>query len=176
MVDLLGKKCVPCNMKELRPMTEEAANTLMPQVPEWSLVNEGGILKLQKTYKVKTFLKGLEFFQLVAGVAEAEGHHPDLHLSNWNNVQIDLWTHVVGTSGTSNYLSFDVSSMTPCKLTMVLLIIEEHKAICFESILIVTEWLRFVSTQGGLTENDFILAAKIGRLDAHHVLRRSVAK
>ncbi|KAG9147228.1 hypothetical protein Leryth_018200 [Lithospermum erythrorhizon] len=153
MEDLLVKKCVPCNMKELRPMTEEAANTLMPQVPEWSLVNEGGILKLQKTYKVKTFLKGLEFFQLVAGVAEAEG-----------------------TSGTSNYLSFDVSSMTPCKLAMVLLIIEEHKAICFESILIVTEWLRFVSTQGGLTENDFILAAKIGRLDAHHLLRRSVAK
>nr|GMD41288.1 putative pterin-4-alpha-carbinolamine dehydratase [Ipomoea batatas] len=70
--DLSIKKCVTCNTKDLRPMTEEAANTLMSQVPEWSLVNDGGILKLHKSWKVKTFIKGLNFFELVGCLAETE--------------------------------------------------------------------------------------------------------
>ncbi|XLR61880.1 hypothetical protein S83_012552, partial [Arachis hypogaea] len=28
---LRDKKCVPCNLKELQPMTKDAAHTLMPQ-------------------------------------------------------------------------------------------------------------------------------------------------
>ncbi|CAN4105489.1 unnamed protein product [Withania somnifera] len=117
---LSTKKCVPCNTKDLRPMTEEAANQLMPQVSGWDLVNDGGTLKLHRSWKVKTFTKGLEFFQEVANVAEAEGHHPDLHLVGWNNVKIDIWTHSVG----------------------------------------------------GLTENDFILAAKVNGLDVQHLLSK----
>ncbi|CAI9760127.1 unnamed protein product [Fraxinus pennsylvanica] len=122
--DLSMKKCVPCSSKDLRPMTEDAAHQLIRQVPGWDLVNEGGKWKLHRSWKVKSFTKGLEFFQLVANVAEGEGHHPDLHLVGWNNVKIDIWTHAVG----------------------------------------------------GLTENDFILAAKINGLDLHHVLSKKTAK
>ncbi|KAH7568624.1 hypothetical protein JRO89_XS06G0024100 [Xanthoceras sorbifolium] len=121
--DLSIKKCVPCNAKDMHAMTEESANGLIQKVEGWDLVNEGGILKLNRSWKVKSFTKGLEFFQLVADVAEAEGHHPDLHLVGWNNVKIEIWTHAVG----------------------------------------------------GLTENDFILAAKINGLDLHHLLRRKVS-
>uniref|UniRef100_A0A7N0UUD8 4a-hydroxytetrahydrobiopterin dehydratase n=1 Tax=Kalanchoe fedtschenkoi TaxID=63787 RepID=A0A7N0UUD8_KALFE len=120
MDDLTIKKCVPCNAGELRAMTEEAASEFMSKVPGWKLENEGGTLKLNRSWKVKSFTKGLDFFQAVAEVAEAEGHHPDLHLVGWNNVKIDIWTHAVG----------------------------------------------------GLTENDFILAAKINMLDLQHLLRR----
>ncbi|GLT62556.1 hypothetical protein SLA2020_351850 [Shorea laevis] len=121
--DLSSKKCVPCNSKDMRPMTEQAANGLISQVAGWNLVNEGGIFKLNRSWKVKSFTKGLELFKLIADVAEAEGHHPDLHLVGWNNVTIEIWTHAVG----------------------------------------------------GLTENDFILAAKINGLDLQHLLRRKAA-
>ncbi|GMI72961.1 hypothetical protein like AT1G29810 [Hibiscus trionum] len=120
--DLLTKKCVPCNTKDLRPMTEESASKLIPKVDGWNLVNEGGTLKLKRSWKVKSFTKGLEMFQLISDIAEAEGHHPDLHLVGWNNVTVEIWTHAVG----------------------------------------------------GLTENDFILAAKINALDLHHLLRKKV--
>ncbi|CAL0301058.1 unnamed protein product [Lupinus luteus] len=119
--DLSIKNCVPCNTKELRPMTRDAAHTLIQQVSQWNLVNEGDMLKLRRSWKVKTFTKGLEFFGRIAELAEAEGHHPDLHLVGWNNVTIEIWTHAVG----------------------------------------------------GLTENDFILAAKIDELNLHDLLRRS---
>lgn len=47
--------------------------TLLIQVSGWDLVNDGGTLKLHRSWKVKTFMKGLEFFQEVASIAEAEG-------------------------------------------------------------------------------------------------------
>lgn len=96
MDDLSAKKCVPCNSKDIRSMTEQSANELISKVAGWNLVNEGGTLKLNRSWKVKSFTKGLELFKLVADVAEAEGHHPDLHLVGWNNVTIEIWTHSVG--------------------------------------------------------------------------------
>ncbi|XP_047178346.1 pterin-4-alpha-carbinolamine dehydratase 2, mitochondrial isoform X1 [Vigna umbellata] len=95
---LTDKKCVPCNLKELRPMSEDSAQTLMPQVPEWNLVNDGGVMKLRRSWTVRTFSKGLDFFRIVSVLAESEGHHPDLHLVDWNNVTIEIWTHAVGSS------------------------------------------------------------------------------
>uniref|UniRef100_A0A453PZ17 4a-hydroxytetrahydrobiopterin dehydratase n=1 Tax=Aegilops tauschii subsp. strangulata TaxID=200361 RepID=A0A453PZ17_AEGTS len=43
------------------------------RVTGWEVKNEGDILKLHMAWKVKNFVKGLEFFQLVAAVAEEEG-------------------------------------------------------------------------------------------------------
>nr|XP_043610252.1 pterin-4-alpha-carbinolamine dehydratase 2, mitochondrial [Erigeron canadensis] len=118
--DLSLQKCVPCNRKDLKPMTEQNANVLKPKVPEWELLIDGGVMKLCRKWKVKNFLQGLEFFKVVGDLAEAEGHHPDLHLVGWNNVTVEIWTHACG----------------------------------------------------GLTENDFILAAKINNLPLESYLRR----
>ncbi|XP_010460754.1 PREDICTED: uncharacterized protein LOC104741567 [Camelina sativa] len=123
--DLLAKKCVPCNAKDLRPMTEQSALDLLQKVAGWDLANDNDTLKLHRSWTVKSFTKGLDFFKRVADVAESEGHHPDLHLVGWNNVKIEIWTHAIG----------------------------------------------------GLTENDFILAAKINELQVEDLLRKKkVAK
>ncbi|XP_048536648.1 pterin-4-alpha-carbinolamine dehydratase 2, mitochondrial-like isoform X4 [Triticum urartu] len=74
-IHVLSKKsCLPCSSKDLQAMSEDSA---------------------KRAWKVKKFAKGLDFFQLVAAVAEEQGHHPDLHLVGWNNVKIDVWTHAV---------------------------------------------------------------------------------
>ncbi|CAN6882102.1 unnamed protein product [Brassica oleracea] len=123
--DLSAKKCVPCNAKDLRAMTEQSAQELLQKVAGWDMANDNGTLKLHRSWTVKSFTKGLDFFKRVAGIAESEGHHPDLHLVGWNNVKIDIWTHAIG----------------------------------------------------GLTENDFILAAKINELQVEDLLRKKkVAK
>ncbi|KAF3334814.1 pterin-4-alpha-carbinolamine dehydratase [Carex littledalei] len=94
--DLSTKKCIPCSSKDIHAMSRESAMELLPQVKNWELVTDNDVMKLQRSWKVKSFTKGLEFFQLIANVAEAEGHHPDLHLVGWNNVKIEIWTHSVG--------------------------------------------------------------------------------
>ncbi|KAM0844543.1 hypothetical protein ACQ4PT_056992 [Festuca glaucescens] len=121
--ELSTKSCVPCNSKDLHAMSEDSAKKSLEQVAGWELKTEGEILKLHRAWKVKNFVKGLEFFQLVAAIAEEEGHHPDLHLVGWNNVKIDVWTHSVR----------------------------------------------------GLTDNDFILAAKINELKLEGLLSKKKA-
>ncbi|KAG6548744.1 hypothetical protein Mapa_009754 [Marchantia paleacea] len=121
---LANKRCVSCETNDIKPLTKEAAKSLLSQTPEWKIVDLDGKLQLQRSWRSKNFMKGLEFFQSIADVAELEGHHPDLHLVGWNNVTVNIWTHSIG----------------------------------------------------GLSENDFILAAKINALDCKELLRKSAPK
>jgi 4a-hydroxytetrahydrobiopterin dehydratase len=45
---------------------------------------------------VRDFVEAIAFFSRVAQIAEAEDHHPDLHLVGYRNVTIEIWTHAVG--------------------------------------------------------------------------------
>lgn len=46
--------------------------------------------------QVRNFQAAISMFGRVAQIAEAEGHHPDLHLTGYNNVAIELTTHAAG--------------------------------------------------------------------------------
>lgn len=59
------------------------------QIAQWNLVNEGDALKLRRSWKVKTFIKGLEFFRIIADLAEAEGILLFYFASV--SVSIDVW-------------------------------------------------------------------------------------
>lgn len=76
-------------------MDQETAEKYHAQVdPRWRLVRDSeNRLRIRRTLRTKNFLKALDLFQLVGGVAEEEKHHPDLHLEGWNTVTVELWTH-----------------------------------------------------------------------------------
>ena len=44
----------------------------------------------------KNYVAAIDFFNKVKDVAEAEGHHPDLHLTDYRLVRVDISTHAVG--------------------------------------------------------------------------------
>ena len=62
-------------------------------VPLWSLAE--GDTRLERRFEFKDFLQAMEFVNRVAGIAEAEGHHPDIAI-HWNKVDLVLWTHSIG--------------------------------------------------------------------------------
>ena len=67
---------------------------LHPQVSEWSIIQEGGIRKLQRMIKVQDFDHALAFSNAVGEVAEEEGHHPRL-VTEWGMVTVTWWTHKI---------------------------------------------------------------------------------
>ena len=79
-------------------------------MPDWTVAADGK--SLRREWTARNFATAAQFFAEVAILAEAEGHHPDFHLTGYRQVAVDLTTHAVG----------------------------------------------------GLTENDFILAAKIDEI------------
>jgi len=105
-MDLRSRHCVPCEggVPKLDP---GRVAEFRREVPAWEVRDD----KLHRTFRFRDFRAAMQFIERMAEVAEAEGHHPDLHLS-YGSLKVDLWTHAAQ----------------------------------------------------GLTENDFILAAKIDRI------------
>ncbi|HEV3439224.1 MAG TPA: 4a-hydroxytetrahydrobiopterin dehydratase [Gemmata sp.] len=91
--NLANRRCVPCSSKTLS-LDREAIQQLIPQIPGWRLSEDGK--RLIRNWRVLDFITGLDFFRRIGDVAETEDHHPDLHLANYRDVTVELWTHAAG--------------------------------------------------------------------------------
>lgn len=109
---LAAGRCRACE-GGVEKLALDLAMEQLTALPGWRLSYDG--TRIRKDWEMANFMAAIEFFTKVAELAEAEGHHPDLHLEGYRNVWIELSTHAIG----------------------------------------------------GLSENDFILAAKIDRLPMH---------
>jgi 4a-hydroxytetrahydrobiopterin dehydratase len=90
---LAARKCEPCSGKT-KPLAAERVAELLAEVPDWKLSADGR--RISRSWRVRDFATGLDFFGRIAEVAEAEDHHPDLHLANYRDVTVELWTHAAG--------------------------------------------------------------------------------
>jgi 4a-hydroxytetrahydrobiopterin dehydratase len=89
--ELSQKHCVPCR-GGVPPLSETETAPLLEQLGgDWKLVENH---HLEKEYSFPDFRSALDFTVRVGEVAEAEGHHPDIHLS-WGNVRLEIWTHKI---------------------------------------------------------------------------------
>ena len=106
--ELLRRHCQPC--ARVHVLDGPTIQAHLAAVPHWELSPDGK--RIRRHLRARDFLTALDFFRRIGEVAEAEDHHPDLHLVNYRDVTVELWTHA----------------------------------------------------QGGVTENDFVLAARIDQL------------
>lgn len=107
--ELTRKHCVSCE-GGVAPLAPEQVRDHLAAVPQWRLTPDNK--RIRRDWRVQDFATALDFFSRIGRIAEEEDHHPDLHLTGYRMVAIELSTHAVN----------------------------------------------------GLTENDFILAAKIDTL------------
>ena len=110
---LTAKKCLPCE-GGVEPCSLESAREQLNQLAGWSLSHEGQ--RIRKQWTVKNFMAGLEFFNRVADLAEAEGHHPDLHLEGYRNVAIEIWTHAIGGLSENDFILAAKIDLLPIEL------------------------------------------------------------
>ena len=107
--ELTRKHCVACE-SGVPALNPAEVQSHLAALPAWQLTSDGQ--RIRREWRVQDFLTALDFFNRIGKIAEEEDHHPDLHLTGYRNVALEISTHAVG----------------------------------------------------GLTENDFILAAKIDTL------------
>lgn len=88
---LAAKDCIPCK-GGVPPLTGHELHTFHAQLgSDWKLVDDHHITK---EYTFKNFLEALDFTNSVGYIAEAENHHPDIHLA-WGKVGVTIWTHKI---------------------------------------------------------------------------------
>ena len=98
--ELAKKHCVPCE-GGAEPLPLSAAQVLLKEVRGWELV-DGKLLR--KTITCRDFLHAVELIQRLAPIAEADDHHPDLHLTGYRRLTIELSTHVLGGLSENDFI------------------------------------------------------------------------
>lgn len=93
MSDLANTVCVVCR-KNVLPIGQSEATSLLLQIPDWSLLEEDGITRLRRIFTFKTFAEALEFTNRVAEAAESADHHPAI-LIEWGQATVTWWTHSI---------------------------------------------------------------------------------
>lgn len=66
-----------------------------PELPNWDVIKQDGIERLQRVFKFQNFVEALQFTNRVGELAEAHQHHP-LIVTEWGRVTVQWWTHTAG--------------------------------------------------------------------------------
>ena len=100
MSGLSQKTCIPCR-GGIPPLTEIEIQPLLKELePGWKVL-EGH--HLENSYEFSDFKQALGFTNLVGGIAETQGHHPDIALA-WGRVQLKVWTHKIDGLTESDFI------------------------------------------------------------------------
>jgi 4a-hydroxytetrahydrobiopterin dehydratase len=99
--DLTRKHCMACE-SGVPPLKPDEVRAYLQAVPQWRPSDDGR--GIRREWRVKDFATALDFFRRVGQVAEAEDHHPDLHLTGYRNVAIELTTHALGGLSENDFI------------------------------------------------------------------------
>lgn len=101
-MNLLDQKCVPCEGGVEPMIKEDALSMLSFHVKDWVLSEDAK--HISKKFEFKDFAEGLAFVNKVGAIAEGEQHHPDIHLTDYKFVTIDLSTHAIGGLSQNDFI------------------------------------------------------------------------
>ena len=99
-MELAQKQCVPCR-GGIPPLKGNPLQTLFKRLESgWKIIDEH---HLQKDYTFDSYQEAVRFTNLIADLAESEGHHPELLLS-FQNVRVSIWTHKIDGMVESDFI------------------------------------------------------------------------
>jgi 4a-hydroxytetrahydrobiopterin dehydratase len=110
---LREKKCLPCE-GGVQPYSLDEARRQVVRLPGWRLTHDGRAIR--RDWTVKHFRAGMEFFEKVAELAEAEAHHPNLHLEDYRRVWIELSTHAIDGLSENDFILAAKIDQLPIRL------------------------------------------------------------
>ena len=93
MVELSKQSCEACHADAPR-VSDTELKSLMPSIPEWSIVVVDDIMRLTREFSFKNFEQAMAFSNRVGDIAEGAGHHPAI-LTEWGKVTVTWWTHKI---------------------------------------------------------------------------------
>jgi 4a-hydroxytetrahydrobiopterin dehydratase len=75
-------------------LTAEEVQIRLKAVPTWTLDPSGAAIS--RSFTAKNWQCAVDFVNALSAIAEEEGHHPDVHLTNYRDVRVTASTHAIG--------------------------------------------------------------------------------
>lgn len=91
--DWSTRHCVPCE-GGIDRIPAETASQYLTEIPDWSLEEDGK--QITRKWNTGDFQTAVRHLNAIADLAEAEQHHPDLHLTGYRHLRVVLTTHAIG--------------------------------------------------------------------------------
>lgn len=111
MENLKAKKCVPCE-EYTDPLKQDRIDYLKSALSRSWQVIESHHLELDLV--LKNFLEVIDVVNKIAKLAEEEGHHPNLFITDYKKLKIQLFTHNInGLSDNDFILAAKIESILP---------------------------------------------------------------
>ena len=102
MQDLTKIHCVPCE-GGMDPMNKADAESMLGfHVKDWML--DTAARNISKKFVFNDFKHALGFINKVGEIAENEGHHPDIYLTDYKFVTVHLSTHAIGGLSQNDFI------------------------------------------------------------------------
>jgi len=92
---LSEQRCVPCE-GGIAALTEAEAKTLLEQTPQWQLSDNHDAI--HRVFDFKGFYATMSFINMVAWIAQQQGHHPDVQFGITNAPSLLLHTPSMGSA------------------------------------------------------------------------------
>ena len=99
--DFSKKRCKPCEGGVV-PLSAAPAKEYIKSLDGWVLAEDGA--SISRNYVMKDFMSAVEFIRRIAAVAESEDHHPDIHLTGYRKLRIELSTHAIGGLSENDFI------------------------------------------------------------------------
>ncbi|MDO8462684.1 MAG: 4a-hydroxytetrahydrobiopterin dehydratase [bacterium] len=96
---LVTLKCAPCKAGT-PPLADDRVHELLAQVSDWNLVDHA----IQRTVRCENFKQACALFMEVALLCEEEGHHADIRVFGWRNIEFTLSTHKIGGLSENDFI------------------------------------------------------------------------
>ncbi|MEQ1825183.1 MAG: 4a-hydroxytetrahydrobiopterin dehydratase [Pirellula sp.] len=98
---LVSRKCLPCE-GGVEACSLDHSQAQIEKLSGWQLSPDGKWIYRSLTFK--NFVQTVECLNSIAELAEAEAHHPDLHLTGYRNLKIGLSTHAIGGLSENDFI------------------------------------------------------------------------
>ncbi len=98
---LSSGKCLPCE-GGVEPCAVEHSKRQLDALHGWQLDEAGKLIFRQ--WKLKNFVQAMQLVNAAAELAEQEQHHPDLHVTGYRQVRIELTTHAIGGLSENDFI------------------------------------------------------------------------
>ena len=108
---LAQQHCEPCDAKTPRIGRAEAERLAL-SIPAWRV--RGASTRLVREWTLKDFRAALALADEIGRIAEEEGHHPDLHLTEYKRLRVELSTLAIeGLSRNDFVLAAKIDRLRP---------------------------------------------------------------
>jgi 4a-hydroxytetrahydrobiopterin dehydratase len=99
--DWAKKRCVPCE-GGAKPLAREEALRYLGELGDFRLGEDGA--RIAADYVMKDFAAAVALIGKIARIAEDENHHPDLHLTGYRRLRVELSTHAIGGLSENDFI------------------------------------------------------------------------